>query len=135
MHVVLEVDAPVHEAAQTYETNGVVPCNGVINHVTESSAGLACAMALTVRTPTFRIGFVLPPIPLRIIEGKPCSLHGRMSERCWECAMLTSAHVSSLAVVRCRNLLTLRLGFEVPFPPDITRRIAWYTVGLCFNRD
>ena len=33
MHVVLEVDAPVHEAVKTYETNGFVSCDGVVDHV------------------------------------------------------------------------------------------------------
>ena len=42
VHVVLEVDAPVHEAAKAYETNGVVPGYRVVNYVAECGAGLAC---------------------------------------------------------------------------------------------
>ena len=40
--MVLEVDAPVHEAAEAYETNGGVPYYGVVNDVAERGSSLAC---------------------------------------------------------------------------------------------
>ena len=67
------------------------------------------------------MGLVTPPIPLKRMGGRLCSLQERMSERCDGCERLMRAHVSSFDFTRC--LCFEEVVLEA-LEPDVTLKMA-----------